>query len=89
MKNGKKPKNKPYKSLFSNIAWSIRKMLRYSPSAFFMQILNVPINIGLSYAAIYLPSLVVAVVTENRSLSYAAAAVGGLMLAILIGDTVK
>ncbi len=40
-------RNVPYTSIFSNILWSIRKQLEYSPSVFYMQMLRVPLNVGM------------------------------------------
>ena len=87
--NTEKSKKKPYRSLASNIAWSVRGQMRYSPAALILLLLLIPINVGLSYAAIYLPSLVVSEVTQKRTLSHAALTVGLLTLAILAGNMIK
>ena len=86
MKNKKEPAKKPYRSLFSNIIWSFKNQLKYAPLAFVMQLFLVPLKIALLYAAVYLPSLVVAEVTEGRTFMHAALSVGGLMLAMFIGN---
>lgn len=82
----KEPVKKPYKSLPSNAVWSFRRMLKYAPVSFIMMTLRVPVNIALTYAGIYLPSLVVAQVTGNRTLTEAMTTVGLLMLAMLAGN---
>lgn len=82
----KEPAKKPYKTLFSNAVWSFRRMLKYAPVSFVMMTLHVPVNIALTYAGIYLPSLVVAEVTGNRTLTHAMTTVGLLMLAMLAGN---
>ena len=86
MKNKKEPAKKPYRSLFSNIIWSFKNQLKYAPLAFVLQLFLVPLKIALLYAAVYLPSLVVAEVTEGRTFMHAALSVGGLMLAMFIGN---
>ena len=50
-------KKKPTHSVFSNFAWSLKMLLKYSKAAFFITALFIPINIGLRYLEIYLPSL--------------------------------
>lgn len=76
---------KPYKSLLSNAAWSFRRLMKYAPSSFFMLVLCVPLNIAMTYAGIYLPSLVVAEVTNNSTFENALLTVGGLLFAMLAG----
>lgn len=76
-------KKKPYCSVWSNILWSIKGQLKYSPAVFYIQALEAPVHVGLSWAAIYLPSLVVAEVTEKKDMSHAALSIGGLLSAIL------
>lgn len=78
-------KKKPYKSTLSNILWCFRKQLAYAPGMLVMYALQTPVRAGLQYAAIYLPSLVVAEVTEGQTLTHAALSVGLLMLAVLLG----
>ena len=84
MKNKKETK-KPYKSLPSNIIWSFSHQLRYAPSSFILLALCVPLNIAMTYAGIYLPSLVVSEVTNDRTLEHAVTVVGGLLLVMLLG----
>ncbi len=68
----KSKEKKPYKSMPSNVAWSFGCMLKSAPAALFIKILSIPMHIGLGYAGIYLPSLVVALVTENAGVRKAA-----------------
>lgn len=89
MKKQKAEKKKPYKSLPSNILWSFRKQLQYAPDVLFMYVMQTPVKVGLNYAGIYLPSLVVAEVTGNQTVSHAAFAVGCLMLAMLLGGVLQ
>ncbi len=86
MKNKKEPAKKPYRSLFSNIIWSCKHQLKYAPLAFTMQLLLVPLRVALAYAAVYLPSLVVAEVTEGETFLHAAITIGALMLAMFLGN---
>ena len=78
-----KEKKKPYTTTWNNICWSIRGQLKYSRVALFMQILFIPLNVGLAWTGIYLPSLVVAEVTGGAGFSHAAYTVGIWMFAIL------
>ena len=86
MKSKKEKKKKPYVSTWNNICWSIKGQLKYAPAALWMQFLFIPLNVGLAWAGIYLPSLVVAQVTGKEGLSRAALVVGLLMLAILCAN---
>ncbi len=79
----------PYASIGSNICWSIRKQLNYAPAVFYMQMLRVPLNVGLAFLGIYLPSLVVAEVTGNRGFSHAAVRVGGVLFIIFLATILK
>lgn len=81
-----KSKKKPYVSTWNNISWSVKKQLKYVPAAFWIQLLFIPLHVGLAWAEIYLPSLVVAEVTGERGLSHAVLWVGLLMLAILAAN---
>lgn len=83
MQKNKTPKKKPYKSTVSNILWSFRGQLRHAPTAPVISLLTIPVSVFLHWAGIYLPSLVVAEVTEGQSVSHAALTVGGLLLAML------
>ena len=78
-----KEMKKPYTTTWNNICWSIRGQLKYSRVALFMQILFIPLNVGLAWTGIYLPSLVVAEVTGGAGFSHAAYTVGIWMFAIL------
>lgn len=64
-------KKKPTHSVFSNFAWSLKMLLKYSKAAFFITALFIPINIGLRYLEIYLPSLVVSEVTNGQTINHA------------------
>lgn len=79
-------KKKPAYSVFSNFAWSLKMLLKYSKAAFFITALFVPVNIGLRYLEIYLPSLVVSEVTNVQTLNHAMISVGIIMLLILLGN---
>lgn len=78
-------KKKPTYSVFSNFAWSLKMLLKYSKAAFFITALFIPINIGLRYLEIYLPSLVVSEVTNGQTLNHAVIFVGVIMLLIMLG----
>ncbi len=81
-----KPKSKkPYKSLFSNVIWSYRNMLRYAPASFIFLVLMVPVNIGIAWGELVLPSLVVEQVTAGASPTQAVLTVGGLLLLLTLG----
>lgn len=78
-------KKKPAYSVFSNFAWSLKMLLKYSKTAFLITALLIPINIGLRYLEIYLPSLVVSEVTNGQTLHHAMIFVGVIMLLIMLG----
>lgn len=78
-------KKKPTYSVFSNFVWSLKMLLKYSKAAFFITALFVPINIGLRYLEIYLPSLVVSEVTEGQTLEHSLLSVGIVLLLIMLG----
>ncbi len=78
-------KKKPAYSVFSNFAWSLKMLLKYSKTAFFITALLIPINIGLRYLEIYLPSLVVSEVTNGQTLRHAMISIGVIMLLIMLG----
>lgn len=61
----KQPKKKPYRTALDNALWSFRGMLEKAPLSFLFMVLQMPLNIFLSYASIYLPSLVVAQITHT------------------------
>lgn len=76
---------KPTYSLFSNYIWSLRMLLKYGKTAFFITVLIIPINIGLKYLEIYLPSLVISEVTNGQTLSQSLLSVGIVMILISLG----
>lgn len=78
-------KKKPTHSVFSNFAWSLKMLLKYSKAAFFITALFIPINIGLRYLEIYLPSLVVSEVTNGQTFNHAVIFVGVIMLLTMLG----
>lgn len=77
-------KKKPTHSVFSNFAWSLKMLLKYSKAAFFITALFIPINIGLRYLEIYLPSLVVSEVTNGQTLNHSLLSIGIVMLLIML-----
>lgn len=77
-------KKKPTHSVFSNFAWSLKMLLKYSKAAFFITALLIPINIGLRYLEIYLPSLVVSEVTNGQTLNHSLLSIGIVMLLIML-----
>jgi len=81
-------KKKPTHSVFSNFAWSLKMLLKYSKAAFFITALFIPINIGLRYLEIYLPSLVVSEVTSGQTLNHSLLSIGIVMLLILLGNII-
>lgn len=87
MKQKKEPKKKPYKSLLSNTIWAFKHQLQYAPSSFILLVLCVPLNVAMTYAGIYLPSLVVSEVTNGHTIEYAVLRVGTLIVAMLVGKT--
>lgn len=78
-------KNKPAYSVFSNFSWSLKMLLKYSKAAFFITALLIPVNIGLRYLEIYLPSLVVSEVTSAQTLKHSMLSIGVTMLLIMLG----
>ena len=78
-------KKKPTYSVFSNFAWSLKMLLKYSRAAFFITALFIPVNIGLRYLEIYLPSLVVSEVTNGQTFHHAVISVGVTMLLVMLG----
>lgn len=79
-------KKKPYRSAFSNAIWSFREMLKEVPGAFWLLVFNVPLNVALSYAKVYLPSLVVAQVEGKETFSHAAYHVGAVILFMFVAE---
>lgn len=78
-------KKKPTHSVFSNFAWSLKMLLKYSKAAFFITALFIPINIGLRYLEIYLPSLVVSEITNGQTLTHSLLSIEIVMLLIMLG----
>lgn len=78
-------KKKPTYSVLSNFTWSLKKLLKYSKTAFFLTALFIPINIGIRYLEIYLPSLVVSEVTNKNPIKESILAVGIVLLLIMVG----
>ena len=81
-------KKKPTHSVFSNFAWSLKMLLKYSKAAFFSTALFIPINIGLRYLEIYLPSLVVSEITNGQTLTHSLLSIGIVMLLIMLGNII-
>ena len=81
-------KKKPTHSVFSNFAWSLKMLLKYSKAAFFITALFIPINIGLRYLEIYLPSLVVSEITNGQTLTHSLLLIGIVMLLIMLGNII-
>ena len=79
-RKSRKDVKKPYCSVWSNIRWVSRKQLQYAPAAFFTQMLRVPVNVALSWAGIYLPSLVVAEATGGRGFAHIVICFGWFMV---------
>lgn len=78
-------KKKPAYSVFSNFTWSLKMLLKYSKTAFFITALFIPVNIGLRYLEMYLPSLVVSEVSNHQTLHHAMISIGAVMLLIMLG----
>lgn len=89
MKKQKESKKKPYRSVLSNAIWSFGEQLKSAPGVLVMQIVQMFVNIGRSYANIYLPALVVAEVTGHQTFTHAAIAIGMVMFAILVCDMLR
>lgn len=83
MKEGKK---KPVHPVGANLVWSARMLLSYSPSAFVILILLVPVHVGMQYLEIWLPALVVSEVTARQPIVHALFRVGLVMAAMMVGD---
>lgn len=79
---------KPTYSVFSNYAWTLKMLLKYSKTALFITALFIPVNIGLSYLEIYLPSLVVSEVTSSQTLKHAMLSIGIVLLLIMLGNVI-
>lgn len=84
----KSDKKKPVYSMFSNYIWSAKMLFKYSKLALLLTILFIPINIGLRYLEIYLPSLVVSEVNSGQNIKHSIISVGIVMLLMLIGSLI-
>ncbi len=82
-------KKKPSHPALDNAVWAVEMLRKNSPAAFFILLLLIPVDIGVQYLGIYLPSLVVSEVTEQQSYSHALLAVCSVMLALLLGTLLK
>lgn len=85
----KEKSKKPYCSVWSNICWAAKRQIKYAPAAFFMQFTRVPVNVWLSWAEIYLPSLVVSEVVGKKGTAHAIFSIGILMLTIFGANILK
>lgn len=77
---------RPCHSVFDNAIWSFKGLLREAPLAFAAMVLQMLLHIFLAYGAVYLPALVVGVVTGGESLAYGARRMGILLLMMLVAD---
>lgn len=84
--SSKRSKKKPYKSLLSNVCWCFREELKIVPAVFVCSLLIIPVHVGLEYAGVYLPSLVVAEVTAGHVLYQVLFSIGSLMLLVMLGN---
>lgn len=85
----KTKKTKPYRSILSNALWSLHCILKDSPALFFLMLFTIPINVFLTYAGIYLPSLVVAEVTNHASPEHAALRIGLFLLLMFAASLIQ
>ena len=72
--------------MVKNFTWSLKMLLKYSRTAFFITALFIPVNIGLRYLDIYLPSLIISEVTGGQTLSHSMLSVGVVLLLIMLGS---
>lgn len=84
--SSKANKKKPYKSLLSNVCWCFHEEMKIIPTVFLCSLLVVPVHVGLEYAGVYLPSLIVAEVTAEHTLYRVLITVGSLMLLMMLGN---
>ena len=84
-----KKEKRPSHPMPSNIIWAVRMLLKYSPMVFVICVVLIPVNIGLQYINIYLPSLVVAEVTSGQTLQHACFSLGVVMLAMMMGNALN
>lgn len=89
MNETSKRKIKPYRSTLSNAIWSFQEILKEYPICFLPMVLEVPLNLFLSYAELYLPSLVIAEVTAHATLAHVAFRTGLVILLMLIANVLR
>ncbi len=89
MKETGKPKTKPYRSTLSNAIWSFQEILKVSPICLLPIALEVPLNVFLAYAEIYLPSLAIAVITAHASLAHMAFKISLVILLMLMATVLR
>ncbi len=82
--NKMKTKEKPYHSILSNCIWIFRMQFVHAPWSFWTIALAVPLNIGISYWQVYLPSLIVKEATDGREFREIFYTLGGLSLIVLL-----
>lgn len=80
---------KPSYSVFSNFAWTLKMLLKYSKPAFFITALLIPVTIGSSYLEIYLPSLAVSEVTGGETIKHAMLSIGIVLFLMMLGDIIN
>ena len=89
MTKKKEGKKEPYRSVWSNSIWVYKQTLKFAPQAFVILALGIPVGVAMSYAGVYLPSLVVKEITEVHDVEHAAFRIGLLMLLMIIGGMVQ
>jgi len=85
----KNQNEKPYRSTLNNCMWIFKMQLIHAPWSFWIIALSVPLNIGISYWQVYVPSLVVKEATGGRELRDIFCKLGGLSLIVLIISIAK
>jgi len=79
-------KNKPRYTAFANSIWTVKKLIHYSPMAFLIMALLIPVEIGMQYLDVYLPALVVSEVVSQKPFAHALLRVGMVLSASLLGN---
>lgn len=87
--NSKSKKKKPVFSTLSNSIWTMKMLCKYAPASFFLTLVLLPVNVGLQFLDIYLPSRVVNEVSTGQNIRSAIINIGFIMLLILIGNLLK
>ena len=64
-------------------------MLKYAPISLVLMVFEIPMNVFLAYAGVYLPSLVIAEVINQESLQHAAFRIGLLILLMLLVGAIQ